>query len=599
MDKTWVDEPQLLHTTGVRLEREHSSRFVIDKNYLRLYFQRPSSVIPDPDRPWREMQAAYRFDLQGYNLMRRQVDGALALLCRPLRPRVDPTNAEFETQRGCEKITQFLDGLFDGVEFMAKATEAMRDGALTTVGGLKWAIDDETGDYSCERVDPLSLLWSLDEGREPLHMYQISPVPRLKLRELFPKHRREIEDLPAWQREMIVGVEPAGVRQNESVRVTEGWRLKIGNTAGRHVIACHDLVLLDEEWPFEFFPIAFASWAEDFRQFGGVPLARTVAPYHQIQNRCARKVHDSLNGAVPILMVHEDDDDHTLTDAAFQRVVWRGARPPQITPSNPVSQQLLDYVRDMPNECAAETGISLQASAGMRPAGLNSAPAQREWMDIVSTRLVCQQAKWEQLWRNSARIAIGLAQAAQKKPSVFRKVTAGNVLEEIRWRDIKLDPKDYRVRYDLSSALSLTVSGRLEQLAELKANGAIDQAEYLRQMNMPDVERAADQANAPRDLIERQIDQCLNDGTPAMPMALQNMDDLIRAATAAYQRAEVAGTYPAKNMECLRRLILQCNARKSAPTAANDNAQLAQAPVSGAPPMPQMEPQPAPQVMNG
>jgi hypothetical protein len=253
----------------------------------------------------------------------------------------------------------------------------------------------------------------------------------------------------------------------------------------------------------------------------------------------------------------------------FEVVHWDGPSKPEVVTANPVSPQMLDYIERLRDKCAAETGVSIQATSGMRPAGLNSAPAQREWIDLITARLTPQQQRWEEFWRDSAQAVIALCDATSAKPTTWRKLAKDNVLEDLRWAKIKLKPEQYRVRYMLSSALSLTTSGRMEQLADLKANGAIDQGEYNRMLGLPDIEQASDRANAPRDLVEKQIDMALNEGvieTPS-PMQGQGLNDLIRLGALAYQQAVLKGTYPPENLEALRRLIKAAEARLQPPPA--------------------------------
>lgn len=582
--QTWVEDPSLLDSVVTKVEREFANEHALTKTYLRQYFARPISAYDRAAATPEERLVPMR--QEGFNLMREQVDGAVALICRELRPSVTPVGADFDTQRGAETLTDFLDGVFEEVGFMAKAQAAWRDACLAPVGVLKWSVEPETGRVRCERCDPLYTFWHRDEGEDPVHFYEARAVPRVRLKALYPSLAGRLDSVAKWRKEEISGIEATGSPITDTVKVVEGWRVKVGDKPGRHVIACKDIVLLDEPWPLEFPPLVPFRWDTGFRGYAGVPLARTVSPYHDELNKLIRTIHESLRGAVPWLLVHADGIVDNITDVPFQKVTWDGPHKPEISAANPLPPQVFDHLERLRGACAAETRVSQQATSGMRPAGLNSAPAQREWIDLISATLKPNQGRWEDGWIQSAKVVVGLCSIASKSPVAWSRLSRGNVLDEIRFSKIKLKPEQYRVRYTITSGLSLTTSGRMEQLSQLKAEGAIDQAEYLRQLQpgLPDIEQAADRANAPRDLIETQISHALNDGIvdAVSPMQAEGLDDLIRTATREYQRAEVVGTYPDANLEALRRLIKAASSRKAAMTP---------------PPAPPVPPQGAPQAV--
>ena len=559
----WTSDPQSLAGVVDSAKRENSARVLLDKCLLRLYYQRPVSAVPDPMRPYQELSTFETLQQLGFNLTREVIDAAAALICQPMRAVVQPVGSDYDLFRSCEVLTKLVDGIFDASDFMSVATQAFIDGSITTVGAVKWFVDPNTKEIQCERIDPLSVLWHYDEGARPAHLYLETPAAKSLLREMYPAKAGAIETQGAWKVPTIVGVEAPGVRGTDTVRVVEAWKRKISDSPGRHTITCGDVVLCDEPWDYDFFPVVCYRSAPDFRGFGGVPMARQIAPYHIWSNTLVRLVNDSLKGAVPWLLIHEDDNVDNVSDMPYQKIVWSGPREPVIQKQNPVSDQVIAQIKELRERAFGEVGVNINAAGGSRPTGLNSAPSQREWMDIVNVRMRRQQQQWERFWNESSRCVVALASDAYRSKAARVAAPGSKFLEEVKWpRDIKED--QYRMVFALASGLSLTTSGRMEQLGELRDRGAIDEGDYLEKLGLPDVQQLADRVNAPRKLVEKQISAALNEGTFIMPSALQasSLDALVTIGTQEYQAAMEAGRVPPENIEVLRRLIKAADARR-------------------------------------
>lgn len=569
---TWVEDPKNLNQAIRQLEAENVSRRSVDKTLLRLYYERPLGVgLRDPTRPYTELADYESLRQLGFNLTRELVDAGVAAIVKPMRAVVVPVGGEFETLRRTRGMQQLLDGVMRENRFLEVAGAAFRDGCTTTMGAVKWFID-ENSEIRCERLDPLSLYWHYDEGTDPIHLYYSVPVPRAVLQAKFPKHADKIASLPVYRAESIVGVEFTSLKTTDTVQVNEAWRRKIVEKNGRHAItAGDDIVLLDEPWTYQFLPVVVFRWTPDLRGYGsGKPLAEMIAPYHIWSNLLVRQVYDSLKGAVPWLLSHEGSLVDEVSDLPFQRIAWHGQHKPEIHAPAPVSVQVLQEIDKLRDRAYQETGISQAAAAGTRPAGLNSEPAQRAWVDIGSARLSIQrQIGWEAPWRDSGRIIIALAAEAYQSKGALTRAPGTEMLSEVMWRDVDLQEDKYRVEFSLTSGLSQTISGKIEQLEWLHDRDVIDKAEMIRQLDLPDIKQANDRANAPRDLVERQIWSALSEGKLIVPSSMQgeSLKDLVVEGGKEYQRAVMLGTYPFKNMEVLRRLIEAAKARIAPPPA--------------------------------
>ena len=567
--QSWVTHPEQLETVINSVKREHAMRVLLDKMLLRLRYQRPIIADPDPMRPYRDVSAFETLIQLGFNTVRKVIDAARSRVCKQLRPIAIPVGADLETERTCTLLSRTIDGVLDCSKYWTfHAPQVFADACTVTMGHLEWYVDPESCEILCERVDPLSVFWHYDEGRNPAHLYYEMPASKTVLAAHYPQHHDASMALPTWKVPTIIGVEPPGIRGTESVRVCKGWRRKLGKQPGHQTVTAGKIVLKDESYDHDFFPLAACRWDQDFRGYGGYPGAAVLAPYQRWRNTLIRLVFDSLKGAVPWVMIHEDDVIQNVSDVPFQRVAWSGSREPKIQVNNPVSEQLLAFCEKLDAEAHAEFGMNQQASEGTLPPGITSAPGQRERIALIDSRLSRLQDAWEGLAVDSARIIIALASDAYKNKSVRVRAPGATLFEEIKWPfDIKAN--QYVVQFAKVSGLSSTGWGRIQELGELRDRGAITEGEYLRQLELPDSKGTADRVNAPQDLALHQISQALDEAIFTMPSELQGkgLDTIVEMGAQIYQRAKLTDKYPPKNLECLRRFIQAADALRKGVTA--------------------------------
>jgi hypothetical protein len=582
---SWIDDPTKLADVVRQLEMQHSARLNHDKAYLRLYWDRPTIPTSDPLRPYAELYTYETMRATGQNLVREILDADVAQICQPLHCKVTPVGAEPQTARSCEMMTRLVDGVMDVCEFADVATRCYVDGGSSTAGWVEVFID-ENAEIKVERVEPLNVLWHYDEGANPVQLYSFQPVSRIALIARYPQHAERIGKLTKYTPPSIAGVTPPGMRGGDCVRVDKGWRIRQGREIGRHTVVAGDLVLENGPYTYDFHMLIPICWSPDYSGVGGVPLARLVAGDHVETNMSERKITESLDGAVPKLIAHEDSMVSEISDLPYELIRWTGPTPPVVTPTNPVSQDLIAHIERKRERSYARVGVNPQAAQGTRPQGLNSAPAQREWIDIVSLRGRWRQATWAKFWKQVGRAIIALAAIAYKDKKARVMAPGTDLIEEIDFpKDLK--ESQYEVTFALASGLSQTISGKLEQLDMLGPNGMqlVDRRDVARNIGLPDIKSLSDRLNAPRDLAELMINKALKDGQFVMPSAIQGADglaELIKIASEEYQRAMLTQRYPPEHVETLRKLIKAAQARQPQPPAP-------------APPQPAPQPMPGPE----
>lgn len=554
---SWPQKPEVIPRIVDQLKGEHAMRLLLDKTLLRLRFQRPI-VTGLSDR----FSSSDTLSQLGFNTVRKVIDAARSRVCRPLRPVVMPVGADFQLERNCKVMTSAIDGILDVSRFWTfHGPQAFADACTVTLGDVEWEIDEETGEFHCERGDPLSVFWHYDEGREPVNLYAEYSASRVVLAAKYPQFKEKIMGLSSWNVGTIVGVEPTGIGGTDTVRVCKAWRRKIGKTPGYFAVVAEGIIFKEGKWDHDFFPRVPCRWDQDFRGYGGYPGAAVLAPYQKWRNQIMEAIYKSAQAAVPWLMYHEDDVPHMASNMPGMKVPWSGSREPKLQQNNPISGQLLQLGKDLDAEAHAEFGMNQQIAEGNMNPGVNSAPAQRERMAVADSRLYNLQSSWEQFCVENAKVVVGLGVEYFSKHKGDKKLIvksqAESAFEEIEW-PLDLKVNQYKVRFTKMSGLSSTGWGKIQEVGELRDRGAITETEYIRQSALPDTQATVDRIVAAEDRALKQVEDALHECKFTMPdtmLGKTGLQDGITLGEQTYNLAARKNKFPPKNMECLRRWI--------------------------------------------
>jgi hypothetical protein len=190
------------------------------------------------------------------------------------------------------------------------------------------------------------------------------------------------------------------------------------------------------------------------------------------------------------------------------------------------------------------------ASAGVKPAGLNSGEAQRVFADITEGRHVQLALALEACVVELAERMLELA--VELKPKVRAPGRRG--VQLINWDAAKLDPDGFVMQAFPISSLPATPAGRLQRANELLQMGAIDREQYARLLDNPDTQAATDPIEAAKDCIEGMLDQIVEGGEYQSPEPYMPPDVALQMAIARYLGARRDGA-PDDVLEDLARWI--------------------------------------------
>jgi hypothetical protein len=543
---------------------------MLDKLTRRLYFDMPLSGNYDAAKPYREFDQFATLGQLGRGLTRMVIDSAASIICQRLKCVVQPVGADYKLERECRDLSAVIYGVMDAVKYWdLLAPVAVRDGLNSSLGTILWYVED--GEILGRNVSADCVRWHWGEGMNPIHFYVEEAYPRHGLINRFPKKRNEIMNLARWSKPSVVGVDFPGSNGDDTVRVVQAWRRRMGDTNGKWAImAGNDLVLDVQPWAYDFFPTAHYRYDWDSRGFGGYAGARVVAPYHQASNKLLRMAYEGFSGAVPTVLMNSAErglDEFEASTTSWRKQFWTNQKPEIFIPQA-VSEQVLQELGKLKDEAFFAFGMNQSAAAGTRPDGLNSAPSQREWKDMRNERLSKQIYNYSAMANDAARVITALASEAYKGRKVRVQAPGTSALEMIKW-PVNLKEDKYQITFTESSGLSSTLAGRKEELSDLRDRGSITEATYLKELAIPNIKSLTDRVSAPGDLAAQQISKALDECILEIPDAIQGpgLEIVVSVGAQEYQRAKISGKYPAKNLECLRRLIQNADARVKGLTA--------------------------------
>jgi hypothetical protein len=558
---TWTEDPTQLGNTWRSLERENSHRLLLNKAFRRLYFDLPNTALINPELPYREWAAYTTLEQSAYNITRMVIDSVAPTVCEPLRVVVQPVGADYQTEKSCGDMGAAVAGVMDAIKYWDICGPlSYRDGSASDIGTVLGYVDGG-GEIRARNIDPNDVRWHFDEGRDPLHLYFGMRMPRAGLVAQYPGHDKEIEGLPEYRQDTEVGVEYPGSRSGDCVQIVMAYRRAHDGEDGKCVViglGNGNPVLFDGPWKFDFFPAAHWRYDWDSQGFGGYAGARVLAPYHMQSDRLLHAAYDGLEGAVPTIMANElEKEGLEFSTKAWRSVFYRTNKPDVFIPKG-VSEQVLAEINKLKDTAFFAYGQSMQAAQGLRPAGLNSAPAQREWVDIKNQRMARLIGNYKMMATDFARIIVAMASEVYKNKKILAKAPGSNMFREIKWpKDLREDK--YQISFEEASNVPDTQAGRVQTLDELRDRGSIGEAEYLRGKESPNIRAIIDRLAAPADYVDMQINKALEDGVLIMPDAMQGvegLDMLVTKGSQDYQRVQASGkNYPATNLRCLRRLI--------------------------------------------
>jgi hypothetical protein len=493
------------------------------------------------------------------NVIASNVDTVTAAIAASdVRARFMTDDGDWSTQRTAKRLEWYTEGLSTLLDVPAKARAAFKEAAKKGTGIVK-VYADPLGSIRVDHVRPDDIV--VDEvecrnGAMPRQMHQrMTNVDRDELAARFPEYESEINRAQnqgggsSWR--SWAGYRPI---YGDNLVVIESWRLPIGTKGkdgykpGRHTITIDGCDLLDEEWHKKHFPVAVIRWSERTNAWYGISLAERIAGIQRALNKRNWQIDRNLDQiAVPTTFVRLIDANMTTKSTRAGGItVYSGDEPKTVFPIA-VSAETYQNRNDMKSAAYEESGVSRLAAQSVKPAGLDSGVAMREYRDQTTQRFALQEKAFERLVLDILWLAIDVCKDLGAAAPVISR-TAKFGAKKVKWADV--DMGDVRVQIAAASTLSRTPAGRYQTALEWAQAGVITTDEWRRLTQHPDLDRVLSLYTQGIESVERDI-EAIEEGEYIVPEPYGNLDLMVRVGQMAYLRDRDLGA-PEEILEALR-----------------------------------------------
>jgi hypothetical protein len=266
---------------------------------------------------------------------------------------------------------------------------------------------------------------------------------------------------------------------------------------------------------------------------------------------------------------------------------YTGTPPMYVTPPI-VAPEVYQHLQTLINKGYEQAGVSQLAASSLKPEGLNSGRAIREYNDIQTDRLSVPSKSYEEMFMDVARLSIEVVKmiAAEDKGYEVRVPGKKNV-QKIEWKDIKLSDEDYVMQCYPISSLPSDPAGRLATIQEYAQAGFLTPRQARRLLDFPDLEQVESLANAEEEYLQKVFDQIVDDGDYTSPDPLDDLQ-LSKQLCLEYYAKGKLNNLREDRLELLRRYLQQINEIEQAMMPPPMPGPMAMPGVTGAPLAPPM-----------
>jgi len=499
-------------------------------------------------------------DRISYNLVQSVVDTVVAKVTRNRpRPFFLTSGGDYRKQREAKKLNAFLEGVFYENSTQDIGKVVFRDASVWGDGFIHVFAK---GDRVCHErvmsseifVDDVESLYG-----QPRQMHRVKQVDRQVLFDLFPENA-----------DMIGGAKPSRTEEAgrsivaDMITVRESWHLPSGPGAddGKHCITIDGAVLGEmEPWPHSFFPFARVQWSPRLYGYWGQGLAEQLQNIQLEINKLLWVIQRSMHlmGSFKVFIENGSKivKEHLNNDVG-SIINYTGTPPMYVTPPI-VAPEVYAHLQTLINKGYEQAGVSQLAASSLKPEGLNSGRAIREYNDIQTDRLSVPSKSYEQMFMDVGRLSIEVVKMIAASDKGYQvRVPGKKSLAMIEWKDIKLNDEDYVMQCFPVSSLPNDPAGRLATIQEYAQAGFLTPRQARRLLDFPDLEQVESLANAEEEYLQSVFDRIVDDGDYTSPDPLDDLQ-LSKQLCLEYYAKGKFNNLREDRLELLRRYLEQIN----------------------------------------
>ncbi len=459
-------------------------------------------------------------------------------------------------------LTKAVNGVFDLCDVYPKMQQAQLDSTIQDLGVVKLFLDGQ-GNVCAERVFSGEIRVDDIEAIDgvPRTLHQVKRLDRDVVKAMFPD---EVEFIDSAQPHAVTRhTARASSLEPDMIDVIETWHLPSGPDAddGRHAIAIENKVLFEGEWDKQYFPFVFQRWTLAQRGFYGQGLASQLAPIQSEVDHLTKIIKEHTDLATGFVAVEKGSDvsgadvEHNTT---MRIIEYDNIMPAVITPQ-PVNSQYVALLQFYIQQAFEVTGISQLTAKSLKPAGLDSGAALREFSDIETERFQMVAQRYEQSFVEASLIVFDLLEDKAKRFGDFKISAPGTEFaQDIDWSKARLDREQFITKVQPTSFLPSTPAGKLGTITELVGAGFIGREEAMQLLDYPDLKSVTASMTAAVEIVDKLIADMLDPEDPKFvpPDPFMDLQLAVRKGREAYQLARQHGA-PEENLELVRRFIVE------------------------------------------
>jgi hypothetical protein len=508
-----------------------------------------------------------------------------------VRPLILTEDGNAEQQQQAEALQKVVEGTFWDAKIYGELGEHVCfDGHIYDAGGVKVYPDYAGKRLILDRIDPCRFMVSQRESRlgMPRSAYYYDAIDRGELLAMFRDSDSEV----------IEAIENAKHAPNElsskeedfvdDVEIFEAWHLPssdvdrknpkswgIGEDGkydprldpghdGRRVLCIEGHTLIDEPWPFPYFPVAWFKPMRKRRSWWSRSVAEMFAGPQLLLNNINANINEIMHfHSHPTLVVWKNAKINVSKITNSNKAILESNVPPSQAIYHVVPQAVpAEYIKrtqDIIAWCEKQFGLNDMALSGTKPAGIDHAPALEHLADELSARHTTKSHAWEAFHQDLAQIVIDghrmLADHCKENGEDYSVVFGGvRELEEIKWTQADLGSAVYRVKCWPTNLLPQTPAAKANKLMQWMEAGLLTAEQALSMIDHPDVESLIGDTVAKRLNIEKKIAKLMSGSKfeECMPHPYMDLKLCVSIASNRLNRFEAKG-YPNEKLDGLRK----------------------------------------------
>jgi hypothetical protein len=480
-------------------------------------------------------------------------------------PRIATTNARWKKRKQSARVEKYVRGLFKQLNVNKHMELALINCILSGDGFVK--VCNDGNDISIERVLPDEVFVDYIDAYngDPQAMYQIRIMNIRKVCSMCPEMEDELMSLQAGNHHLLTleSVTSTGRRsRDDQVVVIEAWALGYGSTPGRHVVTCGSIVLMDEEWDRDYFPIIRMQYNQPERGYYSQGIYQDVAPLQAELSFTFKRIADTqkLGSAFKVFVQRGSVPASRVTNAIGECIELDNMNDIKVFAPPALSGEQFAYVSQLKALTYEASGVSSLSAASKLPTGIDGASgkALREYTDIETERFALLAQEWE---RAHERLATVLIKEIAKNGDFFVKsFSRTSPLETIKFSDLKLDIDDINVSVYPASSLPSRPEARFKAVQEWIEAGFIGKEAAMELLDSPDLDAFAEIENAPKTAVDTIIDDAIENQIKRNVEPFFDLQYLIEQATLFYnfvygEAEEINSNKTQTTLDILRELI--------------------------------------------